>query len=452
MNNKSTDTNTYYVQGMHCPSCELLIEKTLKEEGYKGVEASLSRCEVTLDGRIDVDSINSKLRDLGYKISRNKPEEPKITEAQLFKAFVIFVFLITGFLYVERSGLLKAFNVNSTSSLGAFFIFGMVAGVSSCAALVGGLLLSLSKKWQDLYGLNSKKSYTPFVLFNIGRLVSYAAFGFLLGLIGKTFQISLSITALLTLAVSAVMIVLGLQMMGFNFANKFNIKTPKFASFLVSNDFAIKSKYVPFLIGAGTFFIPCGFTLVTQTIALASGNPITGSLILLAFALGTLPMLTFVSFSSLKLYNHRGMSKLFGVIAGSLVVFFAINTLNSQLNVLGLKSFSDLISVDKTAVNTSDTKAVDVDSSGTQILRMEASGFEYSPKNVTLKAGIPVRWEFNNKGAVGCSRSVSARGLYPSIIQLNPGMNVFEFTPKTPGTYKITCSMGMVQPVTVVVN
>ena len=31
-------------------------------------------------------------------------------------------------------------------------MFGLIAGLSSCAALVGGIILSLSKQWLSMYG------------------------------------------------------------------------------------------------------------------------------------------------------------------------------------------------------------------------------------------------------------------------------------------------------------
>ena len=40
---------TYYVKGMHCPSCELLIEKELlAEKNIDSVEAATSKGQVTI--------------------------------------------------------------------------------------------------------------------------------------------------------------------------------------------------------------------------------------------------------------------------------------------------------------------------------------------------------------------------------------------------------------------
>jgi hypothetical protein len=89
---------------------------------------------------------------------------------------------------------------------------------------------------------------------------------------------------------------------------------------------------------------------------------------------------------------------------------------------------------------------------GTQVMQMEARGFEYFPKTISIKAGLPTRFEITDNGSVGCARAVYPRGLYPDVILLEPGLNVVEFTAPAAGTYQISCSMWMVDPITVIVE
>ena len=45
-----TKEQIYYVSGMHCASCEVLIEKTiLSLEGVKSIEASLTKNQVLIE-------------------------------------------------------------------------------------------------------------------------------------------------------------------------------------------------------------------------------------------------------------------------------------------------------------------------------------------------------------------------------------------------------------------
>ena len=85
-------------------------------------------------------------------------------------------------------------------------------------------------------------------------------------------------------------------------------------------------------------------------------------------------------------------------------------------------------------------------------MQMEARGFSYSPDLITIKAGMPTRFEITRNDAIGCANAVYARGLYPDVIFLDPGLNVVEFIAPEPGTYQISCSMWMVEPITVVVE
>ena len=87
--------------------------------------------------------------------------------------------------------------------------------------------------------------------------------------------------------------------------------------------------------GAATFFLPCGFTITAQTIALISGSAVQGALIMGFFALGTAPMLLLIGLSSVKFFSKPHLSMVFSRVAGFLVLFFALYNIYSQINVLG---------------------------------------------------------------------------------------------------------------------
>ncbi|MFA7686018.1 MAG: sulfite exporter TauE/SafE family protein, partial [Candidatus Gracilibacteria bacterium] len=367
----------------------------------------------------------------------------------------ISVLIISIFFLLNKLGIANAANINSSSALPAFLVFGIMAGLSSCAALVGGLILSISKQWAELYPKESSsmQKMAPHFTFNIGRLVSYTAFGAVLGLIGGKLQLSSSFSSILVIAVSVLMVALGLQMLGVAWFQKFQISAPKFILRSIADESKFKGKYLPFLMGALTFFLPCGFTLTAQGVALISGNPIQGALIMLFFALGTLPTLLLIGFSSVKMSKEPHLSYRFAKIAGILVLFFALFNINSQMNVLGFKSFSDIGRVEPTSgrqVDNSDSVEI---TDGVQIIKMEASSSGYSPDYFKVKAGVPVRWEITDAGTSGCTNAVIARNLFDGEIQLTPGQtSIKEFTPKTPGTYKFSCWMGMISGIIEVTN
>ena len=43
------------------------------------------------------------------------------------------------------------------------------------------------------------------------------------------------------------------------------------------------------LVGAATFFLPCGFTQAVQIYAISTANPLTAGLVMATFAVGTTP-------------------------------------------------------------------------------------------------------------------------------------------------------------------
>ncbi|MEI8175229.1 MAG: sulfite exporter TauE/SafE family protein, partial [bacterium] len=91
----------------------------------------------------------------------------------------------------------------------------------------------------------------------------------------------------------------------------------------------------PALVGIATFFLPCGFTQSMQIYTLSTGNFMTGALIMLSFALGTLPVLGLISFSSLSIGKNKNAS-IFFKVAGLIVILFAIFNLINALVVINI--------------------------------------------------------------------------------------------------------------------
>ncbi len=463
---KNIKEHTYYVRGMHCASCEILIEKKLLELGnIKSVEASTAKGEALIeyDGeRPTLERLNEIFKRESYTFS-DRPQEimngfkPK----EFFITLGIGLLIIIGFIGLNKLGLSGLINVSSKSSLPMFFVFGIIAGISSCAALVGGIILSMSKQWGELYSDadSTWKKIQPHLIFNAGRLISYGILGAVLGAVGSKLNFSLNFGPILVIAVSVMMIFLAFQMFGFKAFRKFQFTMPRFITRFIANESNFKGRYMPFLMGAFTFFLPCGFTITAQGLALISGSAIQGGLIMILFALGTLPMLLTIGLSSVKFSQKPHLSARFLKIAGILVLFFALYNINFQLNVLGISSFSDLGINSGQSSNTAKNNSFQKEEglppivNGKQILKMDASSRGYSPNYFKVKAGIPVRWEITDKGTSGCTNAIISKSLFEGEIPLTPGQtSVKEFTPEKPGKYKFSCWMGMISGIIEVVD
>jgi len=460
----------YKVEGMHCASCEILIEKKLLEiKNVKSVNASVNKGEVVIEyesDRPNPERLSKIFKEENYIFfdkskDFNKVKTIESSGAQkranpTLVAFNIALFIIIGFLFLNKLGVAGILNVNSKSSLFAFLGLGLLAGVSSCAALVGGMILSMSKQWQELYA-NENTTYRklqPHLMFNAGRLVSYALLGAVLGMIGSRLQISFQFTSFLVVAISFLMIVLGFQMLGVKALRKFQFTLPKSATRYIANEKNFQGKYMPFLMGAATFFLPCGFTITAQGLALLSGNATQASLIMLAFALGTAPMLLFIGISSVKFSSKPHLAEKFSKTAGFLVLFFALFNISTQMNVLGFTSLDNIF----TNAGQSQSASVSQENlpsivNGKQVVKMNASASGYNPNYIKVRSGVPVRWEITDTGTSGCTNAIISRSLFSGQIDLIPGqVSVKEFTPEKTGKYKFSCWMGMVTGMIEVVN
>ena len=334
---------TFHVAGTHCASCKILIEDILmdstsspqEEQGLvKSVRVNLKKeiIEIETESNQSAEEIavflTSKIKTNGYTLSVEKIIQEKKSDDVIWKAIPIgLVFLILFFL-LQKSGILNlgiGGKITSTTS----FIIGLIASVSSCLAIVGGLVLSLSAKIEQDDNNGSTKK--PLILFHAGRLIGFALLGGILGLIGKAIGINFLFSALLGLIASTVMILLGLNLLGIFKKNKFTLPSHLFSFFRKVEH----ATWAPLLIGVGTFFLPCGFTQSMQVAALSSGSFLSGLLIMFSFALGTLPMLALLSFGSAS-FAHSKHAPLFFKSAGVVVIGLGIFSLLALLAGLGI--------------------------------------------------------------------------------------------------------------------
>ena len=434
MKNKLKET-IYFVSGMHCASCELIIEKgVLKRKGVEVVEASKSRGEVRIgyrDKKPSLKKLNKMFASQNYKFSLKKEENEagKNDWRKTGLVGIVSMGVIGGFLLLNRYGISAMAGVGSKTGMLGFVLFGLMAGVSSCAALVGGMVLSLTKQW----GGGAKAQ----ILFNGGRLLAYVVAGLILGTVGKAVGISVTFSSILVFGVALLMLIMGLQMLGVKVAQRVTIGLPKGISKMISGDGWAKKDHVPAIIGALTVFLPCGFTITTAGLAVTSGDPITGMLMMLMFALGTVPMLLLIGLSSMKILEKPHWSDTFLKIAGIVVLFLAVFNINSQLIVLDWGG----INLQARARTGKELTT----SNGKQVIKMKASASGYTPNYFKIKAGIPVRWEIEDIGTGGCTNAVISKGLFEGEIKLTPGKtSVKEFTAKESGIYRFSCWMGMV--------
>src|SRR3989344_5106341 len=146
--------NTVCIKGMHCRSCELLVEdELLKVPGVKKaiVSQRAGTAEIECDCEIDPKHIEQAVNNAGYCLGVD--EKPLLsTNPRDWRDLGIAIFLALDLFFVAKG--LGLFHIswvssNNYSSLPIVFLVGLTAGVSTCMALIGGLVLGASAKFAE---------------------------------------------------------------------------------------------------------------------------------------------------------------------------------------------------------------------------------------------------------------------------------------------------------------
>jgi sulfite exporter TauE/SafE/copper chaperone CopZ len=306
----------FKIEGIHCAACEIIIEREVKKI------KEIQRIEY-YDEQVTVYSellsedelrsiINETLNKHGYNIENNFVSKgskfKEWIDASLITASVIAVYIIIRqVLKVDF-----AFTTDKVDYI-SIFIVGVLASISTCMAVVGGIVLSISSSF------SKSNSRLPITIFHVSRIISFFLFGGVLGILGGVLLPTLAVQSVIEIVLFFVFIILGLNLLGFK-VFRFGIAKKLGAETIDAVDNSTKSINIltTVFLGALTFFLPCGFTQTAQFTAIASGTFTTGALIMFVFALGTLPALAAISFASVKL-----TSPTFYKAAGLIVIVFA---------------------------------------------------------------------------------------------------------------------------------
>lgn len=431
---------TYAVQGMHCPSCEaIIIKKALKLDGVSSAEASTAKGTLTIYSEHEFpepDDLTRLFPEGLYTFSDESPAVNRLLETVLVLGYAVAAIVL--FFGLTASGLLPSLAIDRNSSAGAFFLFGLIAGVSTCAALVGSLVLALSTQWKtpriDASSIGGK--LRPQLLFNTGRIAAYAMAGVMLGALGESARISSDFTSVMVIAVSALMLVLALQMLGFTPFNAIRIALPKRLVTKAGSGMNSGGLLRPFPSGFMTVLLPCGFTMAAEGAAILSGSPVHGMAIMTSFVLGTTPPLLAIGLSSFRFSSRPATSRIFMKTAALLIMFFTIYNLDSQFGIAGR-----IASRTTQPTSTSTAPAT----GNPRIVRTIAANGTLDKAQFELKAGEQVRFIVDPKdNGAGCMNAIRVPGLWNQAQYLVKGKPiVMQFTPLKRGTYQITCGMGM---------
>jgi sulfite exporter TauE/SafE/copper chaperone CopZ len=448
---------TFPIKGMHCQSCEVLIGEELEalpDVQKADVSLRAKTATITAEKLPPRAAVERAVKAAGYELGYD--EKPAISrDKRVYKdvaiGFVVVVILLVLF---TKLGLGDVANVNMNgASVGLVAVMiGLTAGFSTCMALIGGLVLGISSRHAEKHpSATPMQKFRPHLFFNLGRISSFIVLGGVIGALGAAFQLKGSLLGLLTIGVGLVMLMLGLQLTGVFPRLKGSLSLPSGIGKLIGikkhegREYSHKDS---FLLGAASFFLPCGFTQAMQLFAVSTGSWISGALIMGMFAVGTAPGL--LSIGGLTSVVKGVFAQRFFRVVGVVVVAMALINFTNGVTLMGVKNWFPQNGAATSSVRAT-SEASQPDSSQTLnnepvLLRTTyTDAKDIAPNNFTVKAGQPVTLEVDVKDdGFGCMSTIMVIGLDEQPQYLKAGKTLkLTFTPKKVGTYEIACAMGV---------
>jgi len=168
------------------------------------------------------------------------------------------------------------------------FVLGLL-GSFHCIGMCGPIAFMLPVDRTSAY-----KKVSQITIYHIGRLIAYSIIGLIFGLIGKSlnifgFQQQLSI--IIGVLMILIVIIPQQTFSKYNFSKPIYKLISKVKSALGK---ALKKKTPDTFLTIGFLngFLPCGLVYMAVFAAIASGNALNGSLYMIIFGLGTIPLMT----------------------------------------------------------------------------------------------------------------------------------------------------------------
>jgi len=332
-----TKTYTFHLHGMHCSACVLLTESEIMNvPNVTHAKSNLDRHSLEVTGDFGnktpeeiAKELSASLTPHGYRVSVEK-QVKGVAWSDFVIAVPVALIFMGLFVLLQELGIVNLLRADDIG-YGTAFALGIIASLSTCMAVTGGLLLSLSAT----FAKGGSKA-RPQVMFHIGRIAAFFVLGGVIGAIGVAFTLSTTAVFVLSLIVGLVMLILGINLLDiFPWMKKLQPSLPLSVSKHVQGISKLNHTVTPFLVGIATFFLPCGFTQSMQIYTLTTGGFLEGGLTMLAFALGTLPVLALMSLSSFSIHKSP-KAGIFFKSAGLIVILFALFNIMNSLAVIGL--------------------------------------------------------------------------------------------------------------------
>lgn len=417
-----------------------MIRESLEEiDGCQIDSISSKTGKLVLECSKDISDaqIRSTIHEAGYSLSDEKTHNTSHIKMSRMQAipWIIFAGILLFFLFrIDISGLMPSYE---KLGFGVAFLVGLVASVSTCLAVTGGIVIGYTESVSDKnHGLMTQ------LRFHMGRIITFILGGFVLGMVGKTFSGSVYFNGFLSIFVGMVLAYLGAQLLGLvPNISRWGFHLPTGFSRGITK---LKNpKYAPW-VGVLTFLLPCGFTQSMMLFAIGSGNPWQGALVMGAFALGTFPVLFAIGLGTEYVKEKL---KILNPLIASFLLVFGIFTATNGWNILEAtrSSFSREQTVEAQDARIS-RENPPMSILETETIAWSHDGYNFSPSTLTLATGKNYRITITpTSDGLGCKYSVILPDGREQFIKKGEPFDI-TVNGSTPGRIKLVCgSMGMRQ-------
>jgi uncharacterized protein len=437
---------TVPVAGMTCTACERRITKALTAlPGVVSASASTRKGTASLivTNESSRASIEAAIVKLGYRLGGSPwlNRDPQVWRS----AGVAAVFVAVLVWVVGVGDLTGKLGDLSTGGLLLVLALGLAAGVSTCMAMVGGIILAISasaaKHSTASIAAARSSAWRINLVFQAGRIGGFGLLGAALGALGGRAAMPQPVVVALMVAVAVTMLLVGVRLT--ELSPRIAGWSPTIPAVVadrlgLTRDVPARRTAGAVVAGAATFFLPCGFTQAVQLYAFSTGSPRAAGVIMATFAIGTAPALLALAGAPTLLKGTRKVTMLRAL--GVVVVGFAVINATSAMRLAGVELPHVNFSVGAGAPQavSSNVTLTPVD----QTINTEQSGDGYFPGEAVIYAGRPSHWVITSTAPFSCAASLSSQDLGVSGV-LAEGRNVVELPKLAAGNYNFSCSMGM---------
>ena len=200
-------------------------------------------------------------------------------------------------------------------------------GSFHCAGMCGPIAIAL-----PLHGNRLPQKIYGGVLYNLGRTLTYGVMGAVFGLLGQGVRM-IGFQQKVSIIMGAIMIIS--VFFPALFKNQYNADKSRISwvgklKSTIARMFAIRSFSSLFFIGLANGLLPCGLVYIAIAGAIGTGEVVYGSLYMLMFGLGTIPMMLSIAIAGnvLSLAIRNKINRLIPVLVVIVGVFFILRGLS----------------------------------------------------------------------------------------------------------------------------